>query len=178
MKMIITGRKITITEGLREAIDKKLGKLSKFFSDHVEANVTLSVNKERQTVEVTIHQAGMIYRAEDTSSDMYAAIDRVVDVIERQIRKNKTRLEKRLRDAAFSKAVMEMPDMGGAEEETEFKIVKSKKHSIKPMSPEEAILQMNLLGHEFYIFKNAEDNETCIVYKRKDGNYGMIETKE
>lgn len=175
MKIVITGRKINITDGLRDAIDKKIGKLSKFFGDDAEAYVTLSVNKTRQTVETTIHQTGMIYRAEETNTDMYAAIDRVVDVIERQIRKNKTRLEKKLRDTAFVKniATFEEP-----EEEKEFKIVKSKRHSIKPMSPEEAILQMNLLGHEFYIFKNAEDDETCIVYKRKDGNYGMIETQE
>lgn len=173
MNLIITGRKIEVTEALKSVINKKLGKLSKFFDEDAEAHVTLSVEKDRQIVEATIYQGGMIYRAEESCSDMYAAIDRVEDIIERQIRKNKTRLEKRLRDTAFVKAV----DDTFIEEEEEFKIVRVKKHSLKPMSPEEAILQMNLLGHEFYLFRNAATDEVNAVYKRRDGNYGMIETE-
>ena len=115
----------------------------------------------------------MIYRAEETDRDEFAAIDNVVDVIERQIRKNKTRLEKKLRETAFT-APAEIDD---AEEETEFKIVKTKKYAVKPMSPDEAILQMNLLGHEFFLFKNSNTDENNIVYKRHDGNYGLIETE-
>ena len=172
MKITITGRKIELTDSLREVTEKKIAKLSKFFSDDAEANVTLSVEKDRQTVEATIFHGGMIYRAEETSTDMYAAIDRVVDVIERQIRKNKTRLEKKLRASAFEKAA-DFDD--SFEEEKEFNIVRTKRYSLKPMSPEEAILQMNLLGHEFYLFKNAETNGNNLVYKRKNGNYGLIE---
>lgn len=174
MKVTIIGRKIDISEGLRGYSEKKLKKLEKFFNEETEAQVTLSVQRERQTAEITIFQNGMVYRAEDTNGDMYASIDRVVDLIERQIRKNKTRLEKRLRENAF----IVKTDDNIPEEESDFKIVKSKKHAIKPMSPEEAILQMNLLGHEFYIFRNAASEETNIVYKRKDGNYGLIEPEE
>lgn len=174
MKMIITGRKFTITEDIRKFAEKKLEKLSKFFNDDAEVQVTLSVQRERQTAEMTIFQAGMMYRAEETTSDMLASIDRVIEIIERQIRKNKTRLEKRMRENAFSAPIEDI----SFEEESAFKIVRSKKHTIKPMSPEEAILQMNLLGHSFFIFRNAATEETDIVYKRKDGNYGLIETKE
>ncbi len=174
MKVIITGRKFEITEDIRKFTEKKLGKLDKFFSDAAEAQITLSVEKERQTAELTIFQGGMMYRAEETTADMLASVDRVVDMIERQIRKNKTRLEKRLRENAFSAPVENI----SFEEEPEFKIVRSKKHAIKPMSTEEAILQMNLLGHAFFIFRNAETEETNIVYKRRDGNYGLIETEE
>lgn len=174
MKVIITGRKIELTQSLKQQAEKKLGKLSKFFSEDTEANVTFSVQKDRHTVEVTIYQGGMIYRAEETNTDMYAAIDRVIDVIERQIRKNKTRLEKRLRENAFTKGA-EID--ASYDEEDEFKIVRTKRYSVKPMSAEEAILQMNLLGHEFYVFKNADTDESNIVYRRKDGNYGLIETE-
>ena len=172
MKITITGRKIELTQSMKDAAQKKLSKLSKFFSDDAEANVTFSIERERQTVEVTIYNGGMIYRAQETSSDMYAALDKVVDVIERQIRKNKTRLEKRLRANAFDKTSDFAPDF---EEEKEFNIVKTKRYSLKPMSAEEAILQMNLLGHEFYLFKNAETNDNNLVYKRKNGDYGLIE---
>lgn len=172
MKVNITGRKIDISTGIRSFTEKKLTKLDKFFDDAADAQVTLSVEKERQTAELTIYFGGFVYRAEDTSEDMYASIDRAIDLIERQIRKNKTRLEKKLRDGAFTAA----PEAVDAEEK-EFKIVKSKKHAIKPMSPEEAILQMNLLGHEFFVFHNDETDKIDIVYKRKDGNYGLIEAE-
>ncbi len=172
MKVNITGRKIDISAGIRSFTEKKLLKLDKFFDDAADAQVTLSVEKERQTAELTIYYGGFVYRAEDTSEDMYASIDRAIDLIERQIRKNKTRLEKKLRDGAFTTA----PEMSDTEEK-EFKIVKSKKHALKPMSPEEAILQMNLLGHEFFVFHNDETDKIDIVYKRKDGNYGLIEAE-
>ncbi|MBQ7717756.1 MAG: ribosome-associated translation inhibitor RaiA [Clostridia bacterium] len=173
MKITITGRKMELTESMKQAAEKKISKLSKFFSDDAEATVTFSIEKDRHTVEATIYYNGMIYRAQETNADMYAALDRVVDVIERQIRKNKTRLEKRLRANAFDKSA----DFVGAsvEEEKEFNIVKTKRYALKPMSAEEAILQMNLLGHEFYLFKNAETNDNNLVYKRKNGDYGLIE---
>ena len=173
MKMNITGRKIDISAGMRSFTEKKLLKLEKFFDNGAEAQVTLSVEKDRQTAELTIFYGGFVYRAEDTTEDMYASIDRAVDLIERQIRKNKTRLEKKLRGGAFD-AIAGLPSF---DEEKEFKIVKSKKHALKPMSPEEAILQMNLLGHEFFVFHNAQSDKIDIVYKRKDGNYGLIEAE-
>ncbi len=173
MKVIITGRKIDISAGMRSYTEKKLQKLDKFFDDAADAQVTLSVEKDRQTAELTIYFGGFVYRAEDTTEDMYASIDRSVDLIERQIRKNKTRLEKKLRGGAF-----DIPDEAAMEsEEKEFKIVRSKKHALKPMSPEEAILQMNLLGHEFFVFHNDETDKIDIVYRRKDGNYGLIEAE-
>ncbi len=173
MKIIITGRKIDISAGIRSFTEKKLQKLDKFFDEQAEAQVTLSVEKDRQTAELTIYFGGFVYRAEDTSEDMYASIDRAIDLIERQIRKNKTRLEKKLRGGAFDVPAQDAQDT----EEKEFKIVKSKKHALKPMSPEEAILQMNLLGHEFFVFHNDETDKIDIVYKRKDGNYGLIEAE-
>ncbi|MBR2404251.1 MAG: ribosome-associated translation inhibitor RaiA [Clostridia bacterium] len=171
MKITTIGRKITVTDGLKSYADKKLAKLDKFFADESTAQVTLSVQKDDHIIEVTIYHEGMIFRAEVRDADMYAAIDRVVDVLERQIRKQKTRLEKKLREGAFDTPA----EFGDYDEESEFKIVKTKKYESKPMSPEEAILQMNLLGHEFYIFNNAQTLDKEVVYKRKDGNYGLIE---
>lgn len=171
MKITTTGRKIDITEGLHGYVEKKISKLEKYFRESTDAQVTLSVQKDYHTVEVTIYYEGMIFRAELTDRDMYAAIDKSVDVLERQIRKQKTKLEKKLREGVFN----ETPVFDDYEEEQEFKIVKIKKYKDKPMSPEEAILQMNLLGHEFYIFTNSKTNDKEVVYKRKDGNYGLIE---
>ena len=171
MKITITGRKIEVTEGLKSYLTKKLSKLDKFFSDETCAKATLSVQKDDKIVEVTIYHEGIIFRAEITDADMYACIDKVVDVIERQIRKQKTKLEKKLKKGAF-----DLPsEFGDISEENEFKVVKRKKYDTKPMSVDEAILQMNLLGHEFYIFKNSQTLEKEVVYKRKDGNYAIIE---
>ncbi|MDP4133315.1 MAG: ribosome-associated translation inhibitor RaiA [Bacillota bacterium] len=173
MKVIIKGRGTEVEERLREITLKKLAKLDKFFNDDSEARVTLSVTKGNQnTMEVTIFSSGMIYRAEETNGDMYSAVDKVIDVIERQIRKNKTRLERRLRSTAFEPANFEIPEIP---EEKVFNIVRTKHLIIKPMSPEEAILQMNLLGHTFFVFKNAETEETNLVYKRNDKDYGLME---
>ena len=171
MKITTTGRKIDVTEGLKSYIEKKLSKLEKFFNESTLAQVTLSVQKDDHIIEVTVHHEGMIFRAEVREPDMYSAIDKVADVIERQIRKQKTRLEKRLRVGAFN----DYADSDTFAEEAEFKIVKTKKYENKPMSVEEAILQMNLLNHEFYIFNNAQTMDKEVVYKRKDGNYGLIE---
>ncbi len=171
MKLQITGRKIDITPGLRDYTTNKLSKLDKFFGDEANADVTFSVQKDNHIVEVTVSHKGIIYRAEVSEPDMYASIDRVEDVLERQIRKQKTRLEKQLRSGAFDQAA----EFGDIEEEKEFKVVKTKTYSAKPMSVEEAILQMNLLGHSFYIFNNSENMDKNVVYKRKDGNYGLIE---
>lgn len=172
MKVIISGRRTEATERLKELIEKKLSKLDKFFSDSSEAKVTLTGEKgDRVVTEVTVFSDGMIYRAEETAADAFTAIDKIVTVIERQIRRNKTRLEKRLRENAFDPANFE-PE-AKAEEESEFNILKNKHIYLKPMSAEEAILQMNLLGHSFFLFKNASTDETNLVYKRKDKNYGL-----
>ena len=173
MKTTFVGRKIEVSERIKNAVDKQFSKLDKFFGEQAEARVAVSEIKGKITVEATIYHKGMIFRAEETNVDALVAIDRISDLIERQIRKNKTRLEKRLRETAFVAEEAPIP-----EEEKEFNIIKSKRHSVKPMSAEEAILQMNLLGHEFYIFKSDKDNATSVVYKRKDGNYGIIEAEE
>lgn len=171
MKITTTGRKINVTDGLKGYVEKKLSKLDKFFNEDTISQVTLSVQKDDHIIEVTIHHSGMIFRAEFKSSDMYAAIDSVVDILERQIRKQKTRLEKKLKKGAFES--YELPD--DLEIEQEFNVVKRKKYDSKPMSVEEAILQMNLLGHDFYIFTDDISMDNSVVYRRKDGNYGLIE---
>ncbi len=178
MKVIISGRRTEVEKRLKELIEKKLAKLDKFFGEGAEAKVTLTGEKgDRVVMEVTVFFDGMIYRAEEHTSDAFSAIDKIVAVIERQIRRNKTRLEKRLRSGAFDASNFE-PEASGAsdtEEEAEFNILKNKHLILKPMSAEEAILQMNLLGHSFFVFKNADTEETNIVYKRNDKNYGLIE---
>lgn len=172
MKTTIVARKMDLTPGLKEYIETKLAKLNKFFDDDSEAKITMSVEKNRQKIEATIYCRDTIYRVEQSTSDMYVTMDKIIDDMERQIRKNKTRLEKRLRhDAFIDMGVYDVP----VEEETEFNIIKTKSLSTKPMSNEEAILQMNLLGHSFFVYKNSETEQNNIVYKRKDGNYGVIE---
>ena len=172
MKTTIVARKMDLTAGLKDYVEKKLTKLDKFFGEDAEAKITMSVEKTRQKIEATIYSHNIIYRVEQVTSDMYVTMDKVIDDMERQIRKNKTRLEKRLRKDAFVDAgIVDVP----IEEETEFNIIKTKTFTTKPMSNEEAILQMNLLGHTFFVYKNAESEKNNIVYKRKDGNYGIIE---
>lgn len=178
MKFTINEKKVQVTDELRSYAEKKIGKLDRFFRTESEAFVTFATERGRYIAEVTIKNHGMFYRVTDTTSDMYASIDSAVAAIERQIRKNKTRLEKRLRDGAFdrdhtSPVKHDMPE----EDEQDFKIVRTKMFPIKPMTPEEAVLQMNLLEHEFFVFKNQDrDDAFSIVYKRKKGDYGLIET--
>lgn len=173
MKFIISGKNFDVTEALKERVNKKLGKLEKFFNSGTEAHVTMSVQKNRHILEVTIPANGITLRAEVTGDDMYGCIDKAEDILERQIRKNKTRLEKRLHTGAFK------PEYFNAdvhvEEETDFQVVRTKRFAVKPMPIDEAILQMNLLGHEFFMFSNAQTNQVNVVYKRKNGGYGLIE---
>ncbi len=173
MKFIITGRNIEVTEGLKAAIYEKLGKLERYFTPDTEIHVTLSVQKDSQKIEVTIPVKGNLIRSEQASSDMYVSIDLVEEVIERQLRRYKTRLIAQTQNVeSFSASFLESED----EPENEgIKIVKTKKFAIKPMDAEEACLQMELLGHSFYVFFNSETEETNVVYKRKDGTYGLIE---
>lgn len=173
MKTNIACRKMELTQGLKDYAERKVEKLDKFFEDEAEAKFVFSVEKDRQKTELTIYSQNTIYRVETITEDMYSAIDKAISGIERQIRKNKTRLEKRLRSGALD--AYNLPTTEQVAEEKEFKIVKKKVFSAKPMSAEEAVLQMNLLQHEFFVFSNAETERPCIVYKRKDGNYGLIE---
>lgn len=173
MKTNIYVRKVELGKEKKEMLIKKIDKLGKFFNDEASADIVVNEQKDKMIVEVTIRTADMIYRAEERDEEVYNAADDVVEAITRQIRKNKTRLAKKLREG-FSK---EISFSGEAlEEDVEFKIVKTKTHHVKPMSAEEAVLQMNLLGHSFFVFRNAQTNTTDIVYRRKDGNYGLIET--
>ena len=176
MKFTIIGRKIEVTEKMKDYIEKKLSKLEKFFREEPEARVVLGTIKDNEYVEATLYASGMIYRAETTDQDVFAAADKIVDVIERQIRRNKTRLEKRIKKEALVPTLISGDDYVEGEDDREFEIVKTKRFSIKPMSVEEAILQMNLLGHSFFIFKNMDTDETNIVYKRKDKKYAIIES--
>ena len=172
MRFTITGKNIEVTEGLRSAIEEKIGKLDKYFSSEIQVTVTLSVEKERQKIEVTIPVKGSIIRAEEVGNDMYVSIDLVEEVIERQLRRYKTRIvESKQAASEFSKLYVE----NDYDDEPEIKIVRSKKFGIKPMDPEEACIQMELLGHSFYVFSNSETDEVNVVYKRKNGTYGLIE---
>jgi len=175
MRYTITGRNIEITDGLKKAVEEKLQKLEKYFTAETEARITLSVQKEAHKIEVTIPTKQGLIRAEEVSQDMYVSIDKVQDIIEKQIKKFKNKLIDK------KQAVMSFTDFfindeaAYGDDEDEIKIVKTKRFSIKPMDPEEACLQMELLGHDFYVFRNAISDEVCVVYKRKDGKYGIIE---
>lgn len=178
MKFNIIGRKIEVTDKMTAYIEKKLGRLDKFFKEEPEARVVLGTVKEQEYVETALYASGMIYRAEITDIDVCTAVDRTVDVIERQIRRNKTRLEKKIkRDVFASDRIPEGGDYDETEAE-EYKIIKRKRFHVKPMSAEEAVLQMNLLNHSFFVFKNRDTDEMNVVYKRKDGNYAIIESIE
>ena len=172
MRFTITGRNIEVTQGLREAVEDKLGKLDRFFAPATEAVVRLSVQKYIQKIEVTIPVKGHIIRAEESSSDMYVSIDLVEEILERQLKKYKNKLiDKKQSAPSFSEAFLQED----ASAEEEIQIVKSKKFAVKPMDPEEACVQMELLGHNFYVFLNADTEEVNVVYKRKGGTYGLIE---
>ncbi len=173
MKIIMSGKNFEVTEALKEKINKKFGKLDKYFSTGTEAQVTMNVEKTRHIFEVTIHLNGIVLRAEVENTDMYSCIDKAIDILERQIRKNKTRLEKKLHASAFKSDDFKYDAV--VEEEHDFRLVRTKRFAVKPMTVEEAILQMNLLGHEFFMFSNAKSKEVNVVYRRKDGNYGLIE---
>lgn len=179
MKFTIIGRKIELTPAVKDYVEKKLSKLDKFFKEESEARVVLGTIKDNEYIEASIYASGMIYRAEVSDSDIMAAIDKIVDVIERQIRKNKTRLAKRLKkDSTLDNTLLSGSNYTEGEDQKEFEVVKTKRFILKPMSVEEAILQMNLLGHSFFIFKNTDSNEINIVYKRKDKKYAVIESIE
>ena len=171
IRFIITGRNIEITEGLRAAVEDKLGKLEKYFNKDTDVHVTLSVEKERQKIEVTIPVKGNIIRSEQVSSDMYVSIDLVEEVIERQLKKYKNKIVDSKQASGYFTPEYENEEA----EDEEIKIIRTKKFAIKPMDPEEACIQMELLGHNFYVFNNSETDEVNVVYKRKGNTYGLIE---
>lgn len=173
MRYTITGRNIDVTEGLKSAVYEKIGKLEKFFTADTEAHVTLSVEKDRQKIEVTIPVKGSVIRAEQTSSDMYVSIDLVEEIIERQLKKYKNKIIDRKQSGGdfFNQEFLDKE----YEEDDTIEIVRTKKFDVKPMDPEEACIQMELLGHSFYVFCNSETNQVNVVYKRKGNTYGLIE---
>ena len=172
MNLVISGKNIDITEGLRSAVEDKIGKLERYFNASTEVHVTLSTEKSRQKIEVTIPMKGSIIRAEQTSSDMYVAIDLVEEIIERQLRKYKNKLiDKEQAAAQLSKDFLEED----AYDDEEIEIIRTKRFAMKPMDPEEACVQMELLGHNFFVFRNGETDEVNVVYKRKGNTYGLIE---
>lgn len=173
MNIKIVGKNIEVTEGLKAAIEKKLARLDKYFIDNVNATATLSVEKNIQKVEVIIHFNNAILRAEVKYSDMYSAIDLVIDKLEGQVRRQKTKLERRNYDSTLRFSNIQHYD--DYDKDDEPRIVKTKRFAVKPMNEEEAVLQMELLGHDFFVFMNGNTDEINVVYKRKDGNYGLIE---
>lgn len=184
MKYNVRGENIEVTPALREYVEKKLSKLNRYFTTTPNANVHVNLKTytdKRAKVEVTIPMTNLVLRAEEVNNDMYAAIDLITDKLERQIRKHKTKINRKLREKGsindlFVNGTGETK-APATEEENELEVVRQKSFTLKPMDSEEAILQMNLLGHSFYVFTNAETNRTSVVYKRKDGRYGLIEAQ-
>ena len=180
MRFTFTEKRIQVSDDIRAYAEKKVGKLDRFFKTESDASITFSTERGRFIAEVTLRNNGMFYRVSEITGDMYASIDSAAASIERQIRKNKTRLEKKLREGAFEREI-KAPVVVPEEDEGDpsFDIVRTKRFSIKPMTPEEAILQMNLLDHEFFVFRNQEEDDGfAVVYKRKSGGYGLISSDE
>ncbi len=172
MKISTTGRKVSLKPAFVERADKRLSKLDKFFSDEAAAQVTVTVEKDWQTVEITVRDKGFVARAEKSAENMEDALDAAVEVLTKQIVKNRKRLETKLYKAAFD-------DYAGAEQEEEsFAVVREKHFYVKPASVDEAILQMNLIGHSFFLFRNVDSDEINVVYRRKNGTYGLLIPKE
>ena len=173
MRFTITGRNLEVTPGLKAAVEEKIGKLDRYFNPDTEVTVTMCIQKERQNIEVTIPVKGTLLRAEESSNDMYVSIDLVEEVIERQLKKYKNKLiDKKQAAAAFTPQFLEEDHN---DQDDEIRIVKTKRFGMKPMDPEEACFQMELLGHNFYVFLNADTDEVNVVYKRKGNTYGLIE---
>ncbi|MBC7959940.1 MAG: ribosome-associated translation inhibitor RaiA [Vallitaleaceae bacterium] len=173
MKYIISGKNIEVTKALKEIVTEKIGKLEKYFSQDNEAQITMVVEKQRHIIEVTIPIKGSVIRAQEEAESMYVAIDRVEEVLERQLLKHKHKLINRHRSQGTFKQEFLTDELN--DEPEGIKIVRSKKFAIKPMDAEEACMEMDLLGHDFFVFRNSESDEVNVVYKRKGGSYGLIE---
>ena len=175
MRILITGKNMDVSSALRDLLEKKVHKLDRYLKPETDVYVTLSVEQYRHIVEVTIPINGLVLRAQETTNDMYTSIDNVLEKLERQIRKHRTKLDKRLREGAFRDASPVFITKEQDESEPHGLIVKSKRFAIKPMDAEEAVMQMELLGHDFFVFMNMDTEQVCVVYRRRDGNYGLIE---
>ena len=177
MKYNIIGRKVNLRDNFKERVYKKLGKFEKIYSEDAEATVTVTLEKNRQTVEVTIRDGSMVYRAESTAIEMNDALDQVVDILGGQIRKNKTKLSKKMKADSLAQYFAAETAVEGEEilAEGDYSVVRTKTIALKPLSVEEAILQMNLVGHEFFMFLNSSTNTVNVVYKRKGNTYGLLE---
>lgn len=176
MKITYTARKVNLRENFKDRVEKKLAKFEKLFSDDAVANVVVTLEKNRQTVEITIRDNGMVYRVESTMPEMNDALDKVTDMLMRQIRKNKTKLAKKIKSGSIDDFVMQTaPEEPDETEDDEYKVVRKKQVLIKPISIDEAILEMNMVNHSFFMFINAETDEVNVVYKRADGGYGVLE---
>ena len=175
MRITITGKNIELTDGLKEAVEERLSKLEKYFAPETEVHVTLSVEKDRQKIEVTIPVKGSVIRAEQVSNDMYVSIEVVEETIERQLKKYRKKIVTKQQnvDKFFAQEYLSKED--DDEDDEEIRIIRSKRFGIKPMYPEDACVQMELLGHDFFVFLNAETEEVNVVYKRKGNTYGLIE---
>ncbi|PLR82571.1 ribosomal subunit interface protein [Bacillus canaveralius] len=183
MNYNIRGENIEVTPAIKEYVEKKIAKLERYFAETPDANVYVNLktyNDGRSKVEVTIPMPNLVLRAEEDHDDMYAAIDLITDKLERQIRKHKTKVNRKFREKGDINEMFTTVDEAGSpqvEEDNDLEVVRQKSFDLKPMDSEEAILQMNMLGHSFYVFTNAETNLTNVVYKRKDGRYGLIEAQ-
>ena len=174
MKITYTARKVNLRDNFKERVEKKLKKFEKIFSEDATVNVVVTLNKNNQTVEITIKDNSMIYRAEKTQLEMNDALDKCVDVLGRQLRKNKAKLEKKIKSGSIDD-LFEAPALEDEVEEEEYKVLRTKSIPVKPVTVDEAILQMNMIGHKFYMFTNVDTNEINVVYCRDDGDYGLLE---
>ncbi|WOC31518.1 MULTISPECIES: ribosome hibernation-promoting factor, HPF/YfiA family [Caproicibacterium] len=177
MKVTITGRKVNLRENFKELARKKLSRFDRIFNENASAKVVVTVERNRQTVEITIVSDGMIFRGEAADPEMNNALDQVISVLGRQIRKNKAKLDKQIHSTALDQYVQQYVN-ATEEPEEEYKVVRTKHFIVKPMSVNEAILQMNLLEHQFFMFRNEETEEINVVYRRRQGNYGLLEPEE
>lgn len=177
MKITYTARKVNLRDNFKERAEKKLSKFEKLFSENAAVNIVVTLEKNRQTVEVTIRDNSLVLRAESTMSEMNDALDKVVDILARQIRKNKTKLEKKIKSGAIDDFVTRTAEISEPAdiEDDEYKIVRKKSVLIKPITVDEAILEMNMVNHNFFMFINADTDSINVVYRRTDGNYGLLE---
>ncbi|MCD8025966.1 MAG: ribosome-associated translation inhibitor RaiA [Clostridiales bacterium] len=175
MKITYTARKVNLKDNFKERVEKKLRKFDKLFSQEAVANVVVTLEKNRQTVEVTIKDHALIFRAESTMAEMNDALDKVTDILMRQIHKNKTRLSKKIKSGSLDDFIVENALPEAEPEDDEYKVVRKKHVIIKPITVDEAILEMNMVNHNFFMFTNADSGEVNVVYKRANGDYGLIE---
>ncbi|MCQ2514196.1 MAG: ribosome-associated translation inhibitor RaiA [Ruminococcus sp.] len=175
MKITYTARKVNLKDNFKERVEKKLRKFEKLFTEDAAVNVVVTLEKNRQTVEITIRDSGMVYRAESTMSEMNDALDKVTDMLMRQIRKNKTRLAKKVKSGSIDDFIAQNTEVDENEDELNYEVARKKQILVKPITVEEAILRMNMVNHSFFMFLNAETDEVNVVYKRDNGDYGLLE---